>query len=215
MCQKRIIIFVILVPLVTKAITKNNSQWLQEKQAPRRVDIITQDDDQSGQEKSGRVNIENNKSAVDACQSVICGGTQISERQLGSQSVCIYVCVIMQTHLGVFINKGNIRSRLQIALCFLSRSAPVFLLLMHDLLLLPLFSCFCFISCKSLSSSIFTFNVLDFFFSDFVFSTLSQSSAQLLHGMFLLNALITAGLLFAPFSTATMFVSVCLHLCVF
>lgn len=49
------------------------------------------DDDRRGQEKSQRVNIENNASAVDACD--LRGGTQISERQL-QQSVSVSVCVL-------------------------------------------------------------------------------------------------------------------------
>lgn len=84
--QKRIIIFVMLTrpppalppppPLttVTGAIARNKQTTLlgERRRGPgaadMRVDVVTRDDDQCGQEKSARVNIENNKSAVDACQ---------------------------------------------------------------------------------------------------------------------------------------------------
>lgn len=93
--KKRIIIFVIPVPAVSSVTAQNSSQRLQLNQVPCLWGdiIITWDYDQCGQEKTEWINIENNKSAVDAFQLEIAERTHISGQQLGSLCVCACVCV--------------------------------------------------------------------------------------------------------------------------
>lgn len=90
------IILVALLPPVTTAIGKNISLRLQPSMVPwKREDFVTRDGDQCGQEKSGWVNIENDRSAINACLWVI----------VGVGGSCLCECVFNRSHFGVFINK--------------------------------------------------------------------------------------------------------------